>query len=121
MTTQLEQIISEKYELLKPFLDEQNKRLIAAAEAISLGEGGISIVSRATAVLHQLDPKIIYPHYDFKHLTEKYFEIGMKLNDFSIQLVKYCTASGPSFPSKLIKGVLSLFSGAHLQITVRFN
>src|SRR5665647_281582 len=41
-------------------------------------------------VLHQLDQKIIYPHYDFKHLTEKYFEIGMKLNDFSIQLVKYC-------------------------------
>jgi hypothetical protein len=40
-------------------------------------------------VLHQLDQKIIYPHYDFKHLTEKYFEIGMKLNDFSIQLVKY--------------------------------
>ena len=30
-------------------------------------------------------------HYDFKHLTEKYFEIGMKLNDFSIQLVKYCS------------------------------
>jgi hypothetical protein len=27
MTTRLEQIISEKYELLKPFLDEQNKRL----------------------------------------------------------------------------------------------
>ena len=42
-----------------------------------------------SAVLHQLDQKIIYPHYDFKHLTEKYFEIGMKLNDFSIQLVKY--------------------------------
>ena len=42
-------------------------------------------------VLHQLDQKIIYPHYDFKHLTEKYFEIGMKLNDFLIQLVKYCT------------------------------
>ena len=43
----------------------------------------------AFTVLHQLDQKIIYPHYDFKHLTEKYFEIGMKLNDFSIQLVKY--------------------------------
>jgi len=41
------------------------------------------------AVLHQLDQKIIYPHYDFKHLTEKYFEIGMKLDDFLIQLVKY--------------------------------
>ena len=32
-------------------------------------------------VLHQLDQKIIYPHYDFKHLTEKYFEIGMKLRN----------------------------------------
>ena len=41
-------------------------------------------------VLHQLDQKIIYPHYDFKYLTEKYFEIGMKLDDFLIQLVKYC-------------------------------
>ena len=41
------------------------------------------------AVLHQLDQKIIYSHYDFKHLTEKYFEIGMKLDDFLIQLVKY--------------------------------
>ena len=37
------------------------------------------------AVLHQLDQKIIYPHYNFKHLTEKYFEIGMKLrNDKNI-------------------------------------
>jgi len=45
--------------------------------------------SRRIAVLHQLDQKIIYPHYDFKHLTEKYFEIGMKLDDFLIQLVKY--------------------------------
>ena len=43
-----------------------------------------------SSVLHQLDQKIIYPHYDFKHLTEKYFEIGMKLDDFLIQLVKYC-------------------------------
>ena len=46
------------------------------------------IISAGT-VLHQLDQKIIYPHYDFKHLTEKYFEIGMKLDDFLIQLVKY--------------------------------
>ena len=50
MNNQLEKIISEKYELLKPFLDEQNKRLFAGAEAISLGEGGISIVSRATCI-----------------------------------------------------------------------
>ena len=44
----------------------------------------------SSPVLHQLDQKIIYPHYDVKHLTEKYFEIGMKLDDFLIQLVKYC-------------------------------
>jgi hypothetical protein len=50
MDNPLENIISDKYELLKPFLDEQNKRLFAAAEAISLGEGGISIVSRATGI-----------------------------------------------------------------------
>jgi transposase/predicted RNA-binding protein Jag len=50
MTNRLEQIISEKYKLLKPFLDEQKKRLFVAAEAISLGEGGISIVSRATGI-----------------------------------------------------------------------
>src|SRR5674476_1599726 len=50
---------------------------------------GVWLYSSST-VLHQLDQKIIYPHYDFKHLTKRYFEIGMKLNDFSIQLVKYC-------------------------------
>ena len=50
MNNRLEQIISEKYELLKPFLDEQKKRLFVAAEAISLGEGGISVVSRATGI-----------------------------------------------------------------------
>jgi len=48
------------------------------------------------SVLHQLDQKIIYLHYDFKHLTEKYFEIGMKLDDFLIQLVKYCMYSLPN-------------------------
>jgi hypothetical protein len=50
MKNPLEQIIFEKYKLLKPFLNEQNKRLFAASEAISLGEGGISIVSRATDI-----------------------------------------------------------------------
>ena len=34
----LEEVISKKYNLLKPFLDEQSKRLFAAAEAISLGD-----------------------------------------------------------------------------------
>jgi transposase len=46
----LEEIISKKYNLLKPFLDEQSKRLFAAAEALSIGKGNISIVSRATGI-----------------------------------------------------------------------
>jgi len=46
----LEEIISKKYDLLKPFLDEKSKRLFAAAEALSLGTGNISIVSRATGI-----------------------------------------------------------------------
>ena len=65
---------------------------------MGLGIGGAYVVTTflklpffySPSVLHQLDQKIIYPHYDFKHLTEKYFEIGMKLDDFLIQLVKYC-------------------------------
>lgn len=46
----LEEIISKKYDLLKPFLDEKSKRLFAAAEALSIGTGNISIVSRATGI-----------------------------------------------------------------------
>jgi transposase len=46
----LEEIISKKYNLLKPSLDEKSKRLFAAAEALSIGEGNISIVSRATGI-----------------------------------------------------------------------
>ena len=30
----------------------------------------VSVASEPNPVLHQLDQKIIYPHYDFKHLTE---------------------------------------------------
>ena len=41
----LEEVISKKYNLLKPFLDEKSKRLFAAAEALSFGN--ISLVSRA--------------------------------------------------------------------------
>ena len=44
MNNRLEQIISAKYELLKPFLDEQKRRLFVAAEAISLGAGGITVL-----------------------------------------------------------------------------
>ena len=43
-----EQLISKRYDLLKSSLDERSKRLYLAAEAISLGWGGVSTVSRST-------------------------------------------------------------------------
>ena len=69
-------------EIYKRILKKEPRKSIVSDHLLSL-----------YAVLHQLDKKIIYPHYDFKHLTEKYFEIGMKLDDFLIQLVKYCIRS----------------------------
>lgn len=58
-----EEIIREKFQKLSPILNEQQKRLWAAAEAMHLGYGGISIVQRATNLsrstihigIHELD------------------------------------------------------------------
>ena len=40
----------ERFVRLKPFLNERQRRLAAAAEAQSLGRGGISAVADATGV-----------------------------------------------------------------------
>lgn len=42
--------IKEKYELLKPVLNERSKRRFAAVEANAIGRGGIQIVSQATGL-----------------------------------------------------------------------
>ena len=42
--------ISKRFQSLVPFLDERSRRLMAAAEAQSLGYGGDSVVHRATGV-----------------------------------------------------------------------
>ena len=42
--------IKERFVRLKPFLNERQRRLAAAAEAQSLGRGGISAVADATGV-----------------------------------------------------------------------
>ncbi|MGH9917173.1 MAG: ISAzo13 family transposase, partial [Pyrinomonadaceae bacterium] len=42
--------IKQRFELLKPFLNEQYRRIIAAAEAAAIGYGGASIVAQATGV-----------------------------------------------------------------------
>ena len=42
--------IKTRFEMLAPFLNERTRRLAAAAEAASIGRGGISRVARATGV-----------------------------------------------------------------------
>lgn len=42
-----------RFEILKPVLDERMRRLWAAAEARSLGHGGIRAVSQATGISHR--------------------------------------------------------------------
>lgn len=42
--------VQKKFELLKPILDEQSRRLWAATEAKALGRGGVSSISKATGL-----------------------------------------------------------------------
>ena len=46
--------IKRRFELLGPVLDERARRLVAAAEAVVLGWGGATAVSRATGVSRQV-------------------------------------------------------------------
>ncbi len=45
-------IVQRKFQMLSPSLNERLRRLWTAAEAKSIGRGGITIVSRATGVAH---------------------------------------------------------------------
>jgi hypothetical protein len=45
-----EKIIEQKYRRLMPVMTERSKRIWAATEALALGRGGISAVSRATRI-----------------------------------------------------------------------
>ena len=45
-----ERLLAEKFDYLAAHLDERRVRLVAAAEAIALGYGGIAAVSRATGL-----------------------------------------------------------------------
>lgn len=42
--------LRQRFELLRPFLDERLRRLVAAAEAQALGRGGMTAVAEATGV-----------------------------------------------------------------------
>ena len=45
-----ERVLAAKFETILPHLDERQRRLLMAAEARSLGYGGISLVARAAGV-----------------------------------------------------------------------
>jgi len=46
----IEQQVAKRFHLLSAFLNERTRRLLGAAEAKSLGYGGVSLVARATGV-----------------------------------------------------------------------
>ena len=46
-TGDIEEQLHQKFERVRPFLDEKVRRLTAATEAMALGYGGIAMVSRA--------------------------------------------------------------------------
>jgi hypothetical protein len=45
-----ENLIRKKYTVLAPHLNERSRRLFAAVEALSIGYGGVSLVSRVTKI-----------------------------------------------------------------------
>jgi transposase len=54
MKAEIEAAIKQRYERVAPTLNERTRRLVAASEAITLGWGGISMVSRATGLSRQV-------------------------------------------------------------------
>jgi hypothetical protein len=48
------EILKEKYERIKPFLDEKSRRLYVANEAIAKGWGGVSRLSEATGMSREV-------------------------------------------------------------------
>ena len=45
--------IKKRFEKLEPYLDERLRRLVAGAEALAIGRGGISVVSRETGLCRE--------------------------------------------------------------------
>ena len=83
MGMDIDQQIRKRFELVAPVLDERRLRLYVAAEALALGYGGISLVSRATGIsrptitwgCQELSAAKAPPHYRtllaaFAHLEE---------------------------------------------------
>ena len=58
----MEEIVTWKYQMLKPEWNEWQRRLWAAGEAFYLGRGGVSIVARATGLSRPTITKGIKEH-----------------------------------------------------------
>ncbi len=54
MKAEREAAIKQRYERVAPTLNERTRRLVAASEAMTIGRGGISAVSRATGLSRQV-------------------------------------------------------------------
>jgi transposase len=54
MKAEREAAIKQRYERVAPTLNERTRRLVAASEAMTIGRGGISAVSRATGLSRQI-------------------------------------------------------------------
>lgn len=65
--------ISKRFKLLEPMLNENMRRAIAAAEAMVLGHGGITLVSKATGVSRRA---ITEGCKELKSTTKKDFSAG---------------------------------------------
>ena len=50
---EMQKVVREKYDRLKPFLDERGRRLWAANEAMAFGQGGIRAVAEAVGMSPQ--------------------------------------------------------------------
>ncbi len=45
--------IKKRFKKLEPYLDERLRRLVAGADALAIGRGGISVVSRETGLCRE--------------------------------------------------------------------
>ncbi len=75
LSSATEAIIQKKYEQLTPYFNEASLRTWAAAEALSLGHGGISSVSRATGIsrttIHAGIAELEHPHPSSSSLSNQ--------------------------------------------------
>src|SRR5947209_427853 len=77
--------IGTRFQMLSPFLNERTRRLAAAAEAATIGRGGISRVARATGVSRADETELEIAVCHFPLGTSKWNKIEHRLFSFISQ------------------------------------